>query len=130
MCGVESKDIIAWTGFIIVILGWLFSRWKDRTHEIFKERLKNRLDMYDCLFDALLPFANNKDGSVDLDSDKLSEKLSFTRTKIQLYEYKDEIDEYELFIKKLKNNDINGVNCSLQKLSPMMVNKLRKELGY
>jgi len=84
MCDVESKDIIALIGIIIVMCGWLFSRWKDRTHEIFKERLKKRLDMYDSVFDALLPFVNNRDGIIDLYSDTLSEKLSSTRTKIQL----------------------------------------------
>lgn len=130
MGSLELKDIITGVGLLLVICGWLFSRWKDRTHEIFKERLKKRLDMHDSVFEALMPFINNKDGQINLDENALSEKLSLARTKVQLYGYKYEIEAYELFISQLKEIDINGINCSLRKLTPMMVNKLRIELGY
>lgn len=130
MFDIEWKDIITGLGLVLVIIGWLFSRWKDRNHEIFKERLKRRLDMYDSIVDALLPFFNPKNGQVDLDGDTLSAKLSVASTKIQLFGYQDETDEFKSFISKLKDKDLDGVNCSLKKLSPMIVNNIRKELRY
>jgi hypothetical protein len=127
----EWKDIVTGVSLILVIAGWIFSRWKDRNHEIFKERLKKRLDMYDSLVEAILPFLNpGPDGSVTLSSSSLEEKLAAARTKIQLYGYSDEISEYEVFLSSLIAKNLPEVNSSLKRLSTMITEKLRKELGY
>jgi hypothetical protein len=125
----EWKDIITGVGLILVIAGWLFSRWKDRNHELFKERLKKRLEMYDSVVEAMLPFLNpGPDGALDLTG--LGDKLSTARTKMQLYGYDDEISEYECFVSCINARDVSGLNDSLKRLSPMILKKLRKELGY
>jgi hypothetical protein len=126
MSGFEFKDAFTGIGLIIAVCGWEYSRWKDRKHELFKERLKRRLDMHDSAFEAFLPFTNAKDGKPDIDADK----LSIARTKIQLYGHEDEIAAYELFVSRLTAKDIDGVNSSLGQLIPLMVTRLRKELGY
>jgi hypothetical protein len=127
----EWKDAMTGVGLLLVIAGWIFSRWKDRNFEIFKERLKKRLDMYDSMVDALLPFFNpGPDGQLTVDSDLLGEKLGAARTKIQLYGYSDEISEYESFLSFLVAKNLREVNNSLQRLSTMVTKKLRKELGY
>jgi hypothetical protein len=127
----EWKDIVTGVGLVLVIAGWLFSRWKDRNHEIFKERLKRRLDMYDSVIVAILPFLNpGPDGHVNLSSPELNEKLSSARTKIQLYGYSDEISEYELFLSFLLAKKLPEINSSLRRLSAMITTKIRKELGY
>ncbi|MGA3345952.1 MAG: hypothetical protein ABSC76_13895 [Terracidiphilus sp.] len=127
----EWKDIVTGVSLILVVAGWIFTRWKDRNHEIFKERLKKRLDMYDSLVAAILPFLNpGPDGAVSASSSSLAEMLGAARTKIQLYGYSDEISEYESFLSYLTARNLAEVNHSLKRLSTMITKKLRKELGY
>jgi hypothetical protein len=126
MSGFELKDAFTGIGLVVAVCGWEYSRWKDRRHELFKERLKRRLDMHDSAFEAFLPFTNAKDGRPEVDADKLEK----ARTKIQLYGHEDEIAAYERFVSRLNAGDVDGVNSSLGQLIPLMVAKLRNELGY
>lgn len=126
----EIKDIIALIGLIVVVSGWLFIRWKDRKHEIFKERLKKRLDMFDAVIDAILPFLNSDNGVIDLETGELSKRLSSARTKVQLFGYKDEINIYEEFVASLKERNVDSVNRLSGIVAHTIVTKLRHELGY
>lgn len=126
----EPKDFITGAGLIIVIAGWLFSRWKDRNHEVFKERLRKRMEMHDAVIAAALPFLNPVDGKVVLGKEELDGLLSAARTRVNLYGYSDEIDGFECFIRNLLAEDVAGVTAALATLMPLIIKKMRKDLGY
>ncbi len=124
----ELKDWITGVSLLLVIVGWLVSRWQDRNHEIFRERLQRRLDMFNCVVDAILPFLNPRpDGTPDVTNAK---KLEAARVKMQLYGYNHERAAYEQFIACLNRRDLPGVLKSLGELTPIVTSNLRKELGY
>lgn len=128
----ELKDTITIFGLIIVVCGWLFSRWKDRSHELFKERLKKRLDMHDSVIEAMRPYldASHTDGTVTMGTQELSERVGTARRKIHLFGYADEITEYENFVAAAIAANGEKLSRSLETLSPMIIGKIRKELGY
>ena len=123
--------LVAAFAIVVTVVGWLYEKAKDRQHEIFKERLKRRLDMYDSVIVALLPFANaaNANDSVNL-SASLKKDLETARTKMQLFGYNDEKESFERFISTIPKKDMVELNKCLKQLIPLIPSKLRSELGY
>ncbi len=69
-------------------------------------------------------------GCVTMSSPEMIEKLRSAKTKIQLYEYSDEIREYESFLSSIDKNNSENINKSVKYLIEMITTKVRKELGY
>jgi hypothetical protein len=124
----DWKDVSTGVGFLIVVAGWFFLRWKDRNHEIFKVRLEKILDMYDCVTKAIVSFTRG--GGIKLTQEQTDELFVTASLKIQMFGQKDEMDEFHKFASSIEQRDLDLINASLKVLPLMMVNNLRKELGF
>lgn len=130
----DWKDIITIAGLVVVIGGWFYSKWKDRKHEIFRERLKRRLEMYDSVIDAIRPLIYapvDSDGGKHIDfNDEMNDRLREAHLKISIYGYSDEISAFQSLADKMAEKNGPGAAHSLNVLTEMLVKKIRTELGY
>ncbi|HVI53096.1 MAG TPA: hypothetical protein VM661_17940 [Candidatus Sulfotelmatobacter sp.] len=119
---------------IVAIIGWLATSMLNRKNEIFKqileERLKRRMMMFESVFEALLPFANPRNGELSVSGEKLSELLSMANKLVQLYGNNCEIDCFRKFTSAINGKDLDLVKKLLIDELPLFRENMREELGY
>jgi hypothetical protein len=122
---------------VVTVIVWALTQRANRKHEVFKERLKRRVEM----FDGLLPeVANFVTGLKRWDNDKENEaalrmcrdafnELGSYRIKIICYGTTEERMLYERLIDAIEKRDVVGLPDANNKLVYLVKQNLRKELG-
>ncbi|MGB8601534.1 MAG: hypothetical protein WCD42_04980 [Rhizomicrobium sp.] len=110
---------------LIAMKGWKKNAEENRKHQIFQERLRKRLEMFDHLL-PVVKMINEADKSNQCDN------IEKAYDAIQLYGYQDEIDKFEKFVAAVRAATQNGRKVSTAELVdiPPLLLKIRDELGY
>jgi hypothetical protein len=128
----ELKDYISaistFVSAILIIIGWIVIRHKDREQEKFKIRNTRRENLASSYFDVYQYFML-ADGAPKFDND-FSKKISKLTAEINLYGTKDEIRAYEEFIDALKNsNEVETFKGRAVNLTKLLIGNIRQEIG-
>ncbi len=103
----------------VVVLGWFVNGILQRRHEIAKKRIDSRLE----ILESYIPIASDARQS-KIDAVKIVE----FQIKMLFFGYQDEIDLVNQLLEAVLNEDTKQISLVLNKLSPLMRNRLRKEL--
>ena len=121
----EVKDWIMIISAFALVVGWFVNSHLTRLNEIAKKRIDYRLhalhsilEMWYFIEKTSAPFTDSQFPSI----------LKNTRIKINLYGKDDEIKEFEIFIQNCKQGNLQDANISLQKMVPLVRDKIRIEL--
>jgi hypothetical protein len=124
---------LAITATVIV---WALTQRANRKHEIFKERLKRRVDLFDSLLPEIANFVTSlkrmEEPSRKADATaaclKAFELLGDYRVKIHLYGTEEEQRRYEEFIGAIDKRDVKIFSEKNNSLADLMIKNLRAEL--
>jgi hypothetical protein len=122
----ETKDFIPLISVTVVVIGWFVNNLFSRRHEIAKKRLEYRLEA----LKSFLPvwFSMQKHEAPFIADPELLTKIENSRSNIQLYGNKQEIEAMENFIKHLESGDIKNSVASINRLVILIKASIRKEL--
>jgi len=129
----EFAQIITISSVCLVVIGWFVNQWLNRRNEILRARREYRVDM--CRKFLELSLLLKKSGKQDTDYQYMYELMYEVNHKLQLYGIKDEYIMFKNFEIKWNNfvtnqNDetLKEVSNSINDLSSVLSNGLRKEL--
>ena len=120
----ENRDWITIVSVVIVVAGWFVNSFLNRRHEIAKKRMEYRFDALLSFLPVLFAIQENR-----TTDEKFSKDIASCWTKFQLYCYKNEAHEFEKICKAIENKDQKAYIESLQRVTRIVKDQVRKELG-
>jgi hypothetical protein len=133
----ELDKFAPYIAISVTLLVWVLTQRANRKHEVFKERLKKRVDM----FDKLLPEIGNFVTAVKLYNENMQnvdaeqaansawKQLGDHRIKILCYGTEEEINIYEEFISIVERRESTSYADANNKLVDLVRKNFRTELG-
>ena len=121
----KTENWITIASALIVALGWFVTGYLSRKKDVAQRRLEYRLKA----LEAFLPvwFAIEKN-SAPFSQPGFLALLEDSRSKFQLYGYKDEIERMEQFVHSVESRDLAGANVALKELVHLTRERIREEL--
>ncbi len=122
----EPKDWITIFSVIAVIIGWFVNSYLNRKNEIAKKRLDHRLP---ALKSFLKMYSFITKNSAPFSVPTFLALVEKVRGDFQVYGQKDEVELFEKFIRNVETKNLLGANETLEKLVPLVIQRIRKELN-
>jgi hypothetical protein len=131
------SEIAPYAAIAATIVVWSLTQKANRKHEIFKERLKRRVEMFETLLpeisrfvDAVRQFGGNESNAeaVRACQDAIN-KLGSYRVKMLCYGTNEEQRVYEEFIDAIENHRMDVLSERNERLVNLVRKNLRSELG-
>ena len=107
---------------LIVVIGWFVNNWLTRKHEISKKRTEYRISTLRS-FIAISQVLNFDQKNFD------SKKMQDVQVEFNIFGYQDEIDLINNLVCSLSKKELDTASKLLPKLTNLIRNRLRKELG-
>lgn len=131
------SEIAPYIAMAVTIIVWAFTQRENRRHEIFKERLKRRVDMFDGFLPAIDTFIaavklyneDNSNTNAVQAYQKALKLLGDYRTKMLCYGTDEERNIYEEFIAAINERNIGALRDKHSRLVDLARKNLRAELG-
>jgi Flp pilus assembly protein TadB len=130
-------DLAPYVALAVTILVWVFTQRANRQHELFKERTKRRVDLFDGLLPEMAQLSealerlnkNLQDQDARALADSTCKKLAGFRVKMLCYGTDDERRAYEEFIDAINQKDQERFPRNHNCLVDLARKNLRRELG-
>ena len=129
-------DVAPYVAMLISVFVWALTQWANRKHEIFKERLKKRVDMFDGLLPEISKFVTaanlNDDGEANAKTARLQgaiDRFGDYRIKMLCYGTDEERHAYEEFIDTIEKRNMTLLIKKNKILVDLVRKNLRAELG-
>jgi len=122
--------IAPYIAVIVSLIIWVLSQNENRKHEIFKERLKRRVDMFDGLLPDMSKFvdAMNHNSGIEVLQNAANKTGSY-RAKMMCYGTMEEQEIYIRFIDSINEKDFFRVKNANAQLVSSILKSIRSEIG-
>ena len=121
----EAKEWIMIASAFIVATGLFVTGYLNRIKDVAQKRLEYRLEALESFLPVWFSIQKN---AAPFTQPQFLAQLENARGKFHLYCFKDEIDVMEQFISSIEKKDLAGANSALNKLVPLVLLRIRKEL--
>ncbi|MGO9484401.1 MAG: hypothetical protein ACLPX9_07435 [Rhodomicrobium sp.] len=131
------SEIAPYIAMVVTIIVWVLTQRENRRHEIFKERLKRRVDMFDGLLPAISTFiaavklynGDERNTNAVQECQKALELLGDYHTKMLCYGTDGERHILEEFLDAINKRNISALPDKNSRLVDLVRKNLRAELG-
>ncbi|HQT86077.1 MULTISPECIES: hypothetical protein [Acidiphilium] len=122
--------IAPYIAVIVSLIIWALSQNENRKHEIFKERLKRRVDMFDGLLPDMSKFvdAMNHNSGIEV-LQNAANKIGSYRAKMMCYGTMEEQEIYIRFIDSINEKEFFRVKNANAQLVSSILKSIRSEIG-
>ena len=129
-------EIAPYAAIAVTLIVWTLTQRANRKHEIFKERLKRRVEMFDGLLPEISKFVTacslNNEDQLEIKTARLQEGIDqfrIYRVKLLCYGMIEEQQAFEEFVDAIDNKDIDLLRGKNKILVNLIKKNLRAEVG-